>query len=82
VEATLDEATAIPDGFYRTAFISERGNRSLYPSSPGFFDADINNARTNSGRAPSCKLGDWCDRSTIFVAARKIEEKFSHTLDP
>jgi hypothetical protein len=82
VKTTLNEATAVPDRFHHTALVGECGDRSLHPSSPGLFDANINNPHANRCRASAYKFSNRCDCSAVFVAPRKIEEKISHTMDP
>ena len=82
VEATLNEATAVPDRFHHTALVGECGDRSLHPSSPGLFDANVNNPHANRCRASAYKFSNWRDRSAVFVTPRKIEEEISHAMDP
>ena len=82
VEATLNEATAVPDRFHHTALVGECGDRSLNPSSPGLFDANVNNPHANRCRASAYKFSNWRDRSAVFVTPRKIEEEISHAMDP
>jgi hypothetical protein len=82
VKTTLNEATAVPDCFHHTALVGECGDRSLHSSSPGLFDANVNNPHANCCRAPAYKFSNWRDRSAVFVTPRKIEEEISHAMDP
>jgi hypothetical protein len=53
----------------------------LNPSSPGLFDANVNNPHANRCRASAYKFSNWRDRSAVFVTPRKIEEEVSHAMD-